>query len=339
MFQEIAHNGPHRDILADSRDAGLQTADPPNDQFDLYTGATGLIQRSNHIPVAQGVHFRDNMGPLARPGVIRLSVNQMQEPVFEPQGGQGQLVPAQRLRIAAEHIEYGCGILADHLTAGQQAHIRVQFGGGVIIIAGAQMHIPPNAVLLPAHHQCNLAVSFQSHQAVDYMASRLFQHLGPNNIIFLVKTGFQFHQHRDLLAVFRGLGQRRYDGGMAADPVQSLLDCQHLGIPGRLVNKFHHRRKSLVGMVQQHIPFPDPGKNIAAGRKLRHRLRFIPGGFQLFEAFQTIHFHQKGQIQGTVNEIQILFPHVKFLADNLQQPLVNIALHLQADYLAPLPLF
>ena len=46
--------------------------------------------------------------------------------------------------------------------------------------------IRPDAVLLPAHHQRDLAVGLQPHQPVDDMASRLLQHPSPDDIVLLV---------------------------------------------------------------------------------------------------------------------------------------------------------
>ena len=89
------------------------------------------------------------------------------------------------------------------------------------------------------------------------MAACLFQHLCPNNIVFLVKSCFQFHQHRHLLAVFRSLGQCRNNGGISADTVQGLFDGQHLRVFCRLPDKVHHRLKGLVRMMKQDITLSD----------------------------------------------------------------------------------
>ena len=74
------------------------------------------------------------------------------------------------------------------------------------------MHISADAVLLPAHHQSDLAVGLKPQKAIDHMTSGLLKHFCPDNIVLLVKTGLQLHQYGDLLAVLRCLGQSRDNG-------------------------------------------------------------------------------------------------------------------------------
>lgn len=48
-------------------------------------------------------------------------------------------------------------------------------------------------------------------EAVDDVRSRLFQASSHENIVFFVKTRLYFHQHRDLLAVFRSHSERPHN--------------------------------------------------------------------------------------------------------------------------------
>ena len=81
------------------------------------------------------------------------------------------------------------------------------------------MDIPADAVLVPAHDQENLAVRLQACQAVDDMAPGFFQLLCPEDIVFLIKTGLQFHQNRDLLPIFSSADQGGDNRGMPAHTV------------------------------------------------------------------------------------------------------------------------
>ena len=60
------------------------------------------------------------------------------------------------------------------------------------------MDVAADALFLAAHHQRDLTVCFQPQQTVDNVAAGFFQHLRPENIVFLVKTGFQLNQNRHL---------------------------------------------------------------------------------------------------------------------------------------------
>ena len=202
------------------------------------------------------------------------------------------------------------------------------------------MHIAADSVLLPAHHKGNLAVCLKAQQTVDHMTARFLQHLRPHDIVFLVKPGFQLHQHGHLLAVLRRLGQGRNDRGIAADPVKSLLDCQHVLIPCRLPDEVHHGRKGLIGVMQEDILLPDLFKHITVRGEGRNRLGCgITLFLEMVEAEKPVHFHQKGQIQGAVNAVNILIAYGKLLLDNGKETFVNPLFHLQTDGLSPLPFF
>ena len=60
--------------------------------------------------------------------------------------------------VAGNHVEQGRGVGAVLAVAGEQAQVRVDFGGGVVVVACAQVQVPADAVVLLAHHQGNLAV-------------------------------------------------------------------------------------------------------------------------------------------------------------------------------------
>ena len=201
------------------------------------------------------------------------------------------------------------------------------------------MDITADAVFLTAHHKRDFAVGFQAHQAVNYVAARLFQLSRPYDIVFLVKTRLQLHKHGNLLSVFRRLGQRRNDGRIAADAVQCLLDGQHLRIPGGFPDELHHRGKGLEGMVQQNVSLPDFIKKRTLFHKFRHRLGHILFFLQMLKALQAVHFHKEGKIQGAVDMVNILFLNGKLILDDAQQAFIHAGFHLQTDCLPPLPLF
>ena len=100
MLQEISHNGAHRDIITDSRNPHLQTADTPHDQIDLHPGGACSIQSRNNIPVAERIHFRHDPGLPSFQRVFPLHLNLMQETVTHPDRRHYQFIPRPRFRIA-----------------------------------------------------------------------------------------------------------------------------------------------------------------------------------------------------------------------------------------------
>ena len=198
------------------------------------------------------------------------------------------------------------------------------------------MYIAADSILLHPYHQGNLAVGLKAHQTVNHMASGLLKHLCPVDIVLLVKTRFQLHQHRHLLAIVRCLRQSRNNGRISADTVQGLLDGQDLRIPCGAAHKVHHRIKALIWMVKQNIAFPDIGEYIILIHKGRHGLGHIPGHLEQLKAFQSVHPHKECQVQGTVDFKNILAVDGQLPAYNFKETLIHIVLDFQADGLAPL---
>jgi len=69
------------------------------------------------------------------------------------------------------------------------------------------MYITADAILLSSDYKSDLTVCLQSHQSVNHMAPCFLQHLGPDNIILLVKTRLQLYQYRHLLSILCSLCQ------------------------------------------------------------------------------------------------------------------------------------
>ena len=180
------------------------------------------------------------------------------------------------------------------------------------------MNISAYSILFPPDNKGDLAVCFESQQAIYHMASRFLQLLRPDNIILLIKPGFQFYQHRHLLPILRRLLQSCHNRGIAADTIKRLLDSQHIRIFGRLPDKPHHRFECLIRMMHQDISLPDPGKHIRSLRQLRNRLRLqITVLLQMVNPIHTIHFHKKCQIQRTIDRIDILLLDRQLVLDQL----------------------
>ena len=76
VLQEGSYDGPHRDILGDSRYPGLQAADAADDQIDLYAGAGCLVELGYDIAVAERIHLRDDVSRFMCLRMADLTVDQ-----------------------------------------------------------------------------------------------------------------------------------------------------------------------------------------------------------------------------------------------------------------------
>ena len=107
------------------------------------------------------------------------------------------------------------------------------------------------------------------------MAACFLKFLRPDDVVLLIKSGFQLHKYRYLFSVLRRCRQSCDDRGISADTVKSLLDRQHLRISCRASHKIHNRIKGLVRMHQENITFPDIREDIIIIHQCRNRLRRI----------------------------------------------------------------
>ena len=123
-----------------------------------------------------------------------------------------------------------------------------------MIVAGADVRVAAQLVAFAAHHQGELAVGFEAHDAVHYVHACAFEFAGPRDVCFLVETGFDFDEGNNLLTCFCRLNEGVYDGGVAAGAVQGLLDCLHTRVGcGLGEERLHTGGERVVGVVQQHI--------------------------------------------------------------------------------------
>jgi len=82
VFQKISHNGTHRNIFADTLHANLQAADSPDNQINPDSRSRSLIKRRNNIPVAERIHFCNNMCRSARLCILFFPANEIQETIL-----------------------------------------------------------------------------------------------------------------------------------------------------------------------------------------------------------------------------------------------------------------
>ena len=64
------------------------------------------------------------------------------------------------------------------------------------------MNVTFERVAFAPDHERQLAVSLQTHNAVDHVNAGLVQLARPLDVVFLVKASFQFDQRRYLFALF-----------------------------------------------------------------------------------------------------------------------------------------
>lgn len=103
-----------------------------------------------------------------------------------------------------EKVEYRVHRRCNFRVAGEQAQIGIEVRRRRIVVACSQVSVLPylSARLLPGQ-QGQFAMSFLTHEPVEYLHARLLQRTGPANVGRFVKAGLELDHH----CHFFGLGR------------------------------------------------------------------------------------------------------------------------------------
>jgi hypothetical protein len=143
-------------------------------------------------------------------------------------------------------------VAAQDLVAGEQAEVGVLPGGAGVVVAGGDVGVAAQAVVVLAHDQDQLAVGLQADDAVGDVDAGPLHAGGPADVGLLVEASLELEDDRDLLAAERGVDQVLDDLRVARGPVQRGLDRADLGIAGGLAQEPLDRLlKRLVGVMDQ----------------------------------------------------------------------------------------
>ncbi len=121
----------------------------------------------------------------------------------------------------------------------------------LVVVAGAEVAVAPDAITLPSHHHQHLRVGLVAHHAVNHVYPGFLQPVGERDVRFLVEACTQLDDGGDILAIVRSGHQCIDEGRVRAGAIQGLLDGQYLRIRRRLSREVGHRCEAVEGVLQQ----------------------------------------------------------------------------------------
>ena len=174
------------------------------------------------------------------------------------------LIFSHRRIAGGQVIEQFCQVFADYRIVGQQPQVAILPGGAGMIVAGADMGVAFQAIVVASDHEDNLGVGFEADHAVSYVDSSLFKGLGPFDVGRLIETGHQLYDNGNLFAVVSRIYQILDDAGVGTGAVEGHFDYQHLGVGACLFQKtFHRGVERFIGVLEQDVLlFPENMKKI-----------------------------------------------------------------------------
>ena len=226
---------------------------------------------------------------------------------------------------------------------GKEPDIRVQPCRLGVVIAGADVHVPSDAVNIAPHHQHRLGVRLEPRQSIRHVDAVVFHRARESDVVLLVEPRLQLDDHRHLLAGFGSFGERSHDRRVARRAIQREFDGQHLRIARRSFEKcFDRRTERLVRMMDEHIALADHVEDVPTipeRRRYHRRVRHIAK----LRHLETGNLQQIAQLQQIVpivhvargergHELRLAF--TQLLEQQLPHGLRHIALHLEPYHFA-----
>ena len=306
MLQKPADDGAHPDVLGNAWHAGPQGADAAHDQIHLDARLAGLVKRLDDLRLHQRVHFRHHPGRLAEAGVLRLRVNEVQHGFVQGERRLQQLLQPPGPAHGRQLLEHLLHVVAHRFVAGEQAVVRVQPGGARVVVARAKVNVALQDAAFASYHHAHFGMGLVPDNAVNHLGAGALQVVGEFYVGRLVEARPQFDDHRHLLAVGGGVGERLHHRRLGAGPIERLADGQHLRVLGGLAQKLQDRRKGLKGMVQQNVSGGDGLKHVVgAANALRHR-RHEPWILEVRAVHQIRHGGQAHQVHRPVAAVKVV---------------------------------
>ncbi len=257
VLQETADDRAHPDVVRDAGHPGAQGAGAAHDQVDLHAGLRSGIQRADHLRFVEGVHLGDDPPGAPAGRQPRFALDPLQQARVQGEGRLQQALELHPRGQPGQLLEQQVHIVADIRIGGDQAQVGIRACGAAVIVAGTQVDIAAQLAAFAAHDQQHLGVGLEPDHAVDDLHAGFLQTVGEAEVGLLIEARAQLDHHGDVLAVAGRLDQRVHDQRVLAGAVQGLLDRQHVGVDGGLLDHIQHRGERIEGMVQQHVPARD----------------------------------------------------------------------------------
>ena len=268
--------------------------------------------------------------------VLNLLINALNQAATQSTRRHQQRLVVGLRRVTGQLVEQAGDVLTNLLIAGDDAQILVETSGRRVVVTGTDVSVTAQVVTLAAHHQRQLAVSLQTHDAVHHVHAGALQLTSPRDVGFLIKTSLNLDQRHNLLASLSRLNQRIHDGGIATGAVQGLLNRLNTRVSGSLrQERLHTGREGIVRVVQQHVVVAGGSENVCSLRSLGSiepagSVRNVLGVVQS-RAVRANNRTHAAQIKRSRQAVHLGLVDVQLRNQQIQDGRVDGVLNLQSD--------
>ena len=295
------------------------------------------VELLDHALVRERVHLQPDAGVLALHRRLPCGADPLDQSCAQPERRDEDLPEPRGAPEAGEVVEERGDVLRDRRVGGEEAQVLVRAGGHRVVVAGADVHVPPEHVAFTPDDERHLGVNLQVGEAVDDVHARLLQRTRPLDVPVLVEASLQLHEADALLAVLGALDQRRDERAVAARPVNRGLHRDHVGIAGGgLHERLEAGGERLVRLVDEEVAAADLREQVPRGLGV-HEPRWRHPERRLVLELRPVEFGQLvevREVEGAVDLVDLVGGGAEPLAEPLEHAARRRARDLDPDDVA-----
>src|SRR5689334_4369635 len=189
------------------------------------------------------------------------------------------------------------------------------------------MNVALQRLAFTTHDQRQFSVGLETDHAVNHVHARLIEFSGPLDVVFLVKTRFEFDQRRNLLALFGRANQRRWNRRLRTGAIKTDLDRDDVRVFHGLIDETSYALVRVVRMMQQAIAFLDGVED----RWVRLEPLWSDGTERsVFEigSIDVVKRHQVLNVQWSIKNVNVLLIEI----ERRCQVVDHLARHIRRDF-------
>ena len=244
----------HLDGLGDLGDPRPQAADAADEQRDLHARLRRAVERLDDVLVDERVHLGDDLRGPPLPRVLGFARDEPEHRLVQPERRDDERVPLRRRAVAGQQVEERRGVFAEVRPRREQREVGVQSRGRRVVVAGREVYVAPQPVLLPPDDEEALGVRLQPEQAVDHVHAALLERARPDDVRLFVEARLQLDDRRHLLARLSAARASAFTIGESPPARYSVcLIASTSGSSAARVMRSTTAIERLVRLVHQHV--------------------------------------------------------------------------------------
>ena len=218
-----------------------------------------------------------------------------------------EIVEALVFGKSRQDMEKGDRVPAKLLPGGEVTYVGIDLGGRFVVVAGGVVLVDFQFVPRFSDNLGDLGMDFEAGDAVDDVCARLFERLGPDQIVLFVKTRFELDHRGDLLSVVGSVDQRLDDRRVFPHAVEGHPDGEDFGILGSLLNHANDRFEALIRLQDRHILFVQNLVDRLLFVKRRKRFGPVDGQCQMGKILVGDDISECAEIERNLIIVNIMF--------------------------------